>query len=129
MGSSKINKPKSQEDNIPTNDQQHIIDALSVQDYAYVWFQVRGVGYNKISDISERYTIFCDIVGQFDYTSNNNFIHFYKQRLTYYKASKNETYYLSNSRGVTNRLKNEYVSPTECEESKITKDLRNWSNS
>jgi hypothetical protein len=110
------------------NDQQHIIDALAVCDYMYVWEKVKYVGYKKVADLNERYMIFCDIVDEFRYEENNNFIHFYLQRLTFYSASKNETYFVPLSRGVINRLKREYISPTDCEESKIAKDLRNWNN-
>lgn len=124
----KSSKPRSQ-DKVPTNDQQHIIDALSVQDYAYVWFQLRGVGYNIVPDISERYIVFCNIVKEFENKKSDNFIYFYKEHLKYYKADKNETYYLPNSRNVINTLKNEYISPTEdCNNSKIAKALKNWSN-
>ena len=110
------------------NDQQHIIDALAALDYMYVWQQVKYIGYKKVADIHERYLIFCDIVNEFRYKENNNFIHFYLQRLTFYSASKNETYFVSLSRGVTGKLKREYISPTECTDSKITKELRNWNN-
>lgn len=110
------------------NDQQHIIDALSVCDYAYVWEKVKFVGYKKVADISERYMIFCNVVDKFDYEVNNNFIHFYLQRLTFYNASRNDTYYVPASRGIISKLKSEYISPTDCEDSKITQDLKNWSN-
>ena len=111
-----------------TNDQQHIIDALSVKDYAYVWEQVKYIGYTKVADMNERYLIFYDIVDQFRYEENNNFIYYYRQHLSFYSASKNDTYVLPTSRGIVGKLKREYISPTDCEESKITKDLKNWSN-
>lgn len=111
-----------------TNDQQHIIDALSVNDYAYVWEKVKYVGYKKVPDMNERYLIFYSVVDKFKYEENNNFIHYYLQRLTFYSASKNETYFVPTSRGIIGRLKTEHISPTDCENSKIAKDLKNWSN-
>ena len=41
-----------------TNDQQHIIDAIDRKDYGYVWEQVKFVGYKKLPDINDRYTVF-----------------------------------------------------------------------
>lgn len=110
------------------NDQQHIIEALSICDYMYVWQKVKWIGYRKVSDIKERYLIFCDVVENFRYEENNNFILYYSQRLGFYSASKNETFLVPASRGIISRLKQEYISPTECDESKIAKDLRNWNN-
>ena len=110
------------------NDQQHIIDALSVGDYAYVWEQVKYVGYKKIKDINKRYYIFWDIVDDFDYETNNNFIHFYLKRLDYCKKGENSTFYVTSTRSIINNLKTENVSPTDCDKSKITKILKNWSN-
>ena len=111
-----------------TNDQQHIIDALSVADYMYVWEKVKFVGYKKVPDMNDRNLIFWDVVTKFDYTINNNFIHYYSKHLGYYSNSKNDTFIIPTSRGVIGHLKSEYISPTECNKSKIAKDLRNWNN-
>ena len=111
-----------------TNDQQHIIDALSVGDYSYVWEQVKYVGFKKVKDINQRYCIFWDIVTDFDYENNNNFIHFYLKRLDYNKKSENNTFYVTSTRSIINHLKTENISPTECNKSKLTKILKNWSN-
>lgn len=110
------------------NDQKHIIDALSIGDYKYVWEQVKYVGYQKISNIYERYLIFNSVVTKFDWNANNNFILYYKQHLGFNSASKNDTYIFPASRSVIATLKREYISPTDCDESAIAKDLRNWNN-
>lgn len=110
------------------NDQQHIIDALAKQNYSDVWNEVKYIGYRKVADMNERYLIFWDIVKNFKWQENNNFIHYYLQHLAFYSASKNETFVVPSSRGVIARLKSEYISPTECEESRIAKALRNWNN-
>ena len=111
-----------------TNDQKHIIDALINQDYDYVWEQVKYVGYKKVSDMNERYMIFCDVVENFDYDKNNNFICYYSTQLGYYIADKLNTFYVSRNRSIINNLKNEYISPTECSKSKITRILKEWQN-
>jgi hypothetical protein len=111
-----------------TNDQQHIIDALMTKNYKYVWEQVKYIGYLKVADINTRYMIFCDIVEEFDYVKNNNFICFYTTRLGYYTADECSTYYVSRNRNVINNLKSENISPTECKKSKITRQLKDWSN-
>lgn len=111
-----------------TNDQQHILDALAIQDYMYVWQQVKYVGYKKVSDINVRYSIFCDVVDTFDYTRNNNFIQFYLTRLSYYCADTNETYYVSSNRAIIHKLRNENISPSDCKSSKITRILKHWGN-
>ena len=116
---------ESKRKNQKPNDQQHIIDALSVADYMYVWQQVKYIGYKKVADMNERYLIFCDVVENFRYEENNNFILYYSQRLQFYSASKNDTFLVPASRGVVNRLKQEYISPTDCDKSKIAKSLRN----
>ena len=96
----------------------------------YVWQQVKYIGYKQIADINDRYIIFCDIVDKFDYEKNNNFIHFYKKRISYVSASKNETYYVSTNRSIIHNLRNENISPTPEQEmkSKITNILKDWSN-
>lgn len=111
-----------------TNDQQHIIDALSIGDYMYVWQQVKYIGYKKIADINDRYIVFCDCVDSFDYKKNNNFIKFYLDRIKYSTSYNNKTYYVSTNRSIIRSLRNENISPTECEKSNLTKELRNWSN-
>lgn len=111
-----------------TNDQEHIIDALKRGDYKYVWEQVKYIGYANVPNINTRYMIFYDIVEDFDYENNNNFIYFYKARLKYYSADELSTFYVSRNRTIINKLKQEYISPTECKKSKITNILRKWSN-
>lgn len=110
------------------NDQQHIIEALSIGDHMYVWQQVKYIGYKKVADINDRYAVFCSIVDKFDYENNNNFIKFYLDNLKYVASYDNKTFYVSVNRTIINRLKNENISPTECENSSITKELKNWSN-
>ena len=111
-----------------TNDQQHIMDALIAKNYKYVWEQVKYIGYNKVSDINERYMIFCDVVENFDYEKNNNFICYYSTQLGYYAADELTTFYVSRNRSIINSLKSEYISPTECKKSKLTRILKDWSN-
>ena len=111
-----------------TNDQKHIIDALKVGNYAYVWEKVKFVGFRKIDNINDRYSIFCDIVDSFDYERNNNFICFYSTRLGYHAADELSTFFVSRNRSIINNLKNENISPTDCDKSKITRILKDWSN-
>ncbi|MBQ8218476.1 MAG: hypothetical protein IJZ79_01890 [Bacilli bacterium] len=110
------------------NDQQHILDALAVGDYMYVWQQVKWVGYKKVADINDRYAIFCQVVEKFDYEQNNNFIKFFIDHLKYTAGYDNKTFYVSTNRSIINKLKRENISPTDCEDSSITRELKNWSN-
>ena len=113
-----------------TNDQQHIIDALAEKNYKYVWEQVKYIGYKKVADINDRYMIFYDVVEEFDYEKNNNFICFFSTRLGYYAADElhTSTFYVSRNRSIINNLKSEYISPTDCKKSKLTRQLKEWSN-
>lgn len=110
------------------NDQQHIIDALSLGDHMYVWQQVKFIGYKKIADINERYAIFCKVVEKFDCEQNNNFIKFYTDHLKFHASYQNKTFYVSSNRSIISKLKRENISPTDCDDSSITKELKNWSN-
>ena len=85
-----------------TNDQAHIIEALQRGDYKYVWECVKYIGYKKVPNINTRYMIFYDIVEEFDYEKNNNFICFYKTRLNYYSADELSTFYVSRNRNIIN---------------------------
>lgn len=111
------------------NDQADIIEALSLGDHVYVWGRVNKIGFKYFADIRERYTIFCGCVNSFDYTQNNNFIKYYMDHLKYSASYNNKTYYTSTNRKIIQKLRNENISPTEdCNKSKITKELRKWSN-
>ena len=49
--------------------------------------------------------------------------------LKYSASYNNKTYYTSTNRKIIQKLRNENISPTEdCNKSKITKELRKWSN-
>lgn len=111
-----------------TNDQQHIIEALAAKNYNYVWEKVKVIGFRLIPDINERYMIFWDVVNTFDYKVNNNFIHFYLSHMTYYKASKHDTFYVTTNRSVIHALRNENISPSHNTKSKIANNLKDWSN-
>ncbi len=108
-----------------TNDQQHIIDALDRGDYEYVWENVKYIGYKKMTDINQRYLIFCDVVAQFDTEKNNNFIQYFSSYIGY-SANNSKNSRITQSRGVLDRCKREYISPTTCDGYPIAKDLRNW---
>lgn len=110
------------------NDQGYLIDALRKGDYKFVWEKVKYIGYQTVPNINTRCMIFYDIVEDFDYDANNNFIHFYKTRLKYHSADELSTYYVSRNRSIINKLKQEHISPTDCEKSKLTRLLRRWSN-
>lgn len=112
----------------PTNDQQHIIDALKRKDYLYVWEQVKGIGYKKVKNINDRFVIFNDIVDKFDYENNNNFIQFYITRLNYHNIDSQPTFRVSKNRRVNNTLISEHISKTECKHSKTARILSNWHN-
>lgn len=111
-----------------TNDQQHIIDALIVGDYQYVWQQVKYIGYKTVSDIYVRNTVFWGAIAEFDPDLNNNFIKYYMDKLKFSAGYDNKTFYVSTNRAIINKLKNENISPTDCANSKITSELKNWSN-
>ena len=111
-----------------TNDQADIIEALSVGDHMYVWHRVFRCGYKIFEDINDRYAIFCDCVDSFDYEMNNNFIKYYMDHLKYCASYNNKTYYVSIIRTIIRNLRNENISPTGCEKSKLTQELKNWSN-
>ena len=110
------------------NDQGDIIEALDFGDYNYVWDRVKPIGYKIIPDMYERYSIFNDLVEKFKPAENNNFIKWYMSQLKFIQADKNETFYLPSSRSVIGKLKKEYISPTDCEGSHITKELKLWNN-
>lgn len=111
-----------------TNDQEDIIEALSEGRIMYVWQRVKYIGYKTCDDMNERYTIFCDCVADFDFMRNNNFIKFYKDRLRFNASYMNATFYVSDNRAVVQNLRNENISPTDNNKSKITRELKNWSN-
>ncbi len=108
-----------------TNDQQHIIDALNKGDYNYVWEKVKYIGYKKMPDINDRYIIFCKKVKDFDTEKNNNFIQWYSQYIGY-NSSNVKNSRITQSRGVLDKCKNEYISPTDCKGFPIVKDIKNW---
>lgn len=110
------------------NDQADIIEAIANGNYMYVWHRVYKCGFKIYEDINDRYAIFCDCVDSFDYETNNNFIKYYMDRLKYTASYNNKTYYVSTNRTIIRRLRNENISPTGCEKSKITRELKNWSN-
>lgn len=111
-----------------TNDQTDIIEALSIGDYAYVWHRVFKCGYKIFEDINERYAVFCDCVDNFDCSVNNNFIKYYMEHLKYVASYNNRTFYVSTNRSIIRKLRNENISPTDCEKSRLTQELKNWSN-
>ena len=108
-----------------TNDQQHIMNALDAGDYSYVWEKVKFIGFKKMPRINERYMIFFDIVQKFDTEKNNNFIQFYSSYIGYASTNYRNSR-ITQTRGVLDRCKNEYVSPTDCRGYPIAKDMRNW---
>jgi hypothetical protein len=108
-----------------TNDQQHIMDALDRGDYNYVWEQVKFIGFKKIPSINERYSIYWDIVTQFNTEQNNNFIQYYSSYMGY-SANNSRNSRITTTRGVLDRCKREYISPTECKGFPIAADMRNW---
>ena len=108
-----------------TNDQQHIMDALDRGAYEYVWEKVKYVGYKKVVSINERYLIFYDIVADFETEKNNNFIKYYLNHIGY-ASNNSRNSKITQSRGVLDRCKREYISPTECNGYPIAKDMRKW---
>ena len=108
-----------------TNDQQHIMDALDIGDYEYVWEKVKYIGYKKIPSINERYLIFNDIVGDFDTEKNNNFIQYYSSYIGY-SANNSRNSRITTTRGVLDRCKREYISPTDCKGFPIASYMRKW---
>ena len=94
----------------------------------YVWQQVKFVGFSTIKDINERYTVFCNVVDDFDYEKNNNFILYYKNALKYSNSYRNDTFFVTGNRTIIHNLRNENISPTDCEKSKLTSELKKWSN-
>lgn len=109
------------------NDQQHIIDAISVGDYDYVWEAVKFVGYKKQKNIYERKAKFCQIVSEFDYKVNNNFIKFYMDRLGYFDPyTSYSSFYLNRTRSVNDALARNCISPEPQDDSLLVKELINW---
>lgn len=72
---------------VPMKDQTEIFALLRTKEYMKLWNISRYFGYQTIPDIHKRFEIFCDEVANFDYTTNNNFIGWYKNRLRYYKLN------------------------------------------
>lgn len=80
------------------NDQEEIIEFCKQNKLYEVWKRVKYIGYQDISDISERFLVFNKAFALFDPYINNNFIYFYKQQLKYFKNSKNQNMYTDNQR-------------------------------
>lgn len=72
---------------VPTKDQTEIFELLRTEQYMKLWNISKYFGYKIIPDFNKRFEIFCDEVANFDYTSNNNFIGWFKNRLRYYKLN------------------------------------------
>ena len=113
-----------------TNDQGHIIEALKDENYMYVWENIKWVGYKQVTDIEERFAIFCKIVEDFDYVINNNFIHWYKTQLNYYKLDNNDsTFYVTTNKNLIKKLQAEHSNPTECGgKQHMLRELKQWKN-
>ena len=108
-----------------TNDQGHIIEALTRKDYNYVWQQVKYVGYEDEPNINRRYLVFSRTVHDFDPERNNNFIHFYKQYLKYISFSRDDTFFINDNYRIIQKLKNEHISPS-YKQTPLINELKDW---
>ena len=98
--------------NVITNDQGHIIEDLKAKRYDTVWEKIKWVGYNIIANQEERYLIFYQVVRAFDPERNNNFIHWFRSRLSYENSYDFKGNHVIASRDLYHIMMNEYVSPT-----------------
>lgn len=127
--STKIKRYNSKEKPVAkkgTNDQQHIIDALRVHDYVYVWEIVKWIGIQEVANPYERCNKFYAMVKEFDYKSNNNFINFYKKRLKYYDPFLDDESIVGRSKNVISHIIQEKISPTGKSFSAVQKDIARW---
>lgn len=107
------------------NDQGLIIEAIKNKDYYAAWEKVKWVGSKDITSIDERYLIFQHAVQLFNPYINNNFIYFYKRHLKGYDLNQDNTYYVTDTKSILNKLKQDYISPEN--RSKLTEELKKWS--
>lgn len=111
-----------------TNDQQDIIKAIIDKDYLYAWERVKYIGYMDVPDINERYILFHRAIIDFNPAQNNNFILFYKQYLKFLKFDRNETFRVTENRSTIKKLKEQAISPTKDNHSKLIDELSKWNN-
>ena len=110
-----------------TNDQGHIIQAIRAKQYDLVWEKIKWIGYATIKDINDRYLIFYEVVRKFDPAKNNNFIHWYKSRLSYVSSYDFKGNRCATSRSTYHKMINEYISPTaNSRGSHLVSSRKNW---
>lgn len=121
-------KESKKEEKTIENDQGYLIDAIATGEYDFVWEVVKHIGIDKVRNINQRMSKFYQIVKEFDYKRNNNFIHFYKQRLGWYDDFfNNSTFIVTRTRQVMKELIIEGISPSEdVSKTLIVKHLINW---
>lgn len=110
------------------NDQQDIIQAIIDKNDLYVWDRVKYIGYMDVPSINERFIIFNKAIAEFNPAQNNNFIKFYKDYLKFLRFDRNTTFRVTTNRSIIRKLKEQSISPTKDNHSKIVNELKKWNN-
>lgn len=124
-----VKKVKKKEKTEVTNDQGEIIELIKQKRYKEVWPEVMYIGYNDMPDANERMMAFIKIIQKFDYNKSNNFIYYYKNNLNLQMKNRYQTFYVTQSRTIVNKLKRQLDSPTyDNENSYLVKEFKHWHN-
>ena len=124
-----VKKVKKKEKTEITNDQGEIIELIKQKRYKEVWPEVMYIGYNDMPDANERMMAFIKIIQKFDYNKSNNFIYYYKNNLNLQMKNRYQTFYVTQSRTIVNKLKRQLDSPTyDNENSYLVKEFKHWHN-
>ena len=124
-----VKKVKKKEKTEITNDQGEIIELIKQKRYKEVWPEVMYIGYNDMPDANESMMAFIKIIQKFDYNKSNNFIYYYKNNLNLQMKNRYQTFYVTQSRTIVNKLKRQLDSPTyDNENSYLVKEFKHWHN-
>lgn len=98
-----------------TNDQGQIIQDIINGKFYKVWDAVRDIGFKEIPDINVRFQVCREAFNSFNPYENNNFIYFYKNRLSFRRQNDRnikDSHFTSNQVSLS-KLKTHSLSPSE----------------